>query len=725
MTARVGRQQGRRKGQAKDDPAPAARSRRGVIALVAGIAGAAAIAAAVLWPRLPGSVRRERGLDVLLITIDTLRADALGCYGNTAVETPWIDRLAAGGVRFEQVHAQNVVTLPSHANILSGRYPLDHGVRDNSGFRFPAGVETLATLLKRAGYATGAFVSAFPLDSRFGLDRGFDVYDDRLGDPEARTAFLMPERPGARTVEEARKWRAAQGQVPTFTWIHLYEPHFPYVPPEPFAARYAASPYHGEVAYTDSLLAPVLEPLLRAGKDGRTLVVFTSDHGEGLGEHGEKTHGIFAYETTLRVPLILYAPRLFAPRVPAARVRHVDILPTVLDALGLEVPGDATGRSLLPLASGRGAAAEPSYFEALSSSVNRGWAPLTGLAQDRFKLIDLPIPELYDLDADPHETRNLAATETRTLEAIRAQLTRMRGGDRGTARGPEDAETRERLRSLGYASATAPAKARYTEDDDPKRLIGLDTAIQDVVTLYQGGDIPAALARVQEVLRQRPDMPLALQHLAYLQRQSGDLGAAVATLKRALALSPEDTDTAALLGAYLNEVGRPREAAAVLAVYAERKSPELDVLMARGAALAEIGQTAEAIATFERALAIDPSNAAAKANLGTVSLGVRDYPRARTLLEEALALDPDVSRAHNALGVIAAETGHPDEAITHWKRAVELNPREWDTLFNLGKLLRREGREAEALPYVELFVRTAPPALYARDIAQLRATLPR
>ena len=725
MTARVGRQQGRRKGQAKEDPAPAARSRRGVVALVAGLAGAAALAAAILWPRLPGSVRREAGLDVLLITIDTLRADALGCYGNTAVETPWIDRLAAGGVRFEQVHAQNVVTLPSHANILSGRYPLDHGVRDNSGFRFPAGVDTLATILKRAGYATGAFVSAFPLDSRFGLDRGFDVYDDRLGDPEARTAFLMPERPGARTVEEARKWRAAQGQVPTFTWIHLYEPHFPYVPPEPFASRYAASPYHGEVAYTDSLLAPVLEPLLRAGKEGRTLVVFTSDHGEGLGEHGEKTHGIFAYETTLRVPLILFAPRLFAPRVAAPRVRHVDILPTVLDALGLQVPRDATGRSLLALASGRRGDTAPSYFEALSSSVNRGWAPLTGLAQDRFKLIDLPIPELYDLDADPHETRNLAATETRTLDAIRAQLARLRGGDRGTARGPEDAETRERLRSLGYASATAPAKARYTEDDDPKRLIGLDTAIQDVVTLYQGGDIPAALARVQEVLRQRPDMPLALQHLAYLQRQSGDLGAAVTTLKRALALNPEDTDTAALLGAYLNEVGRPREAAAVLAVYAERKSPELDVLMARGAALAGIGQTAEANATFERALAIDPSNAAAKANLGTVSLGVRDYPRARTLLEEALALDPDVSRAHNALGVIAAETGHPDEAITHWKRAVELNPREWDTLFNLGKLLRREGREAEALPYVELFVRTAPPALYARDIAQLRATLPR
>ena len=718
----MGRQQGRRKGQPQGDPAPAARSQRGAAALAAGVA-VAIVAGALAWSRLPAPVRREPGLDVLLITIDTLRADALGCYGNASVETPWIDRLAAGGVRFDQVHAQNVVTLPSHANILSGRYPLDHGVRDNSGFRFPAGVDTLATILKRAGYATGAFVSAFPLDSRFGLDRGFDVYDDRLGDPEARTAFLMPERPGARTLEEARKWRAAQGTARTFTWIHLYEPHFPYVPPEPFASRYASSPYHGEVAYTDSLLGPVLEPLLAAGKDGHTLVVLTSDHGEGLGEHGEKTHGIFAYDTTLRVPLILFAPRLFAPRAPAGRVRHVDILPTILDALSLEVPKDATGRSLLALASGRGAAAEPSYFEALSSSVNRGWAPLTGLARDRYKFIDLPIPELYDLEADPHETKNIAATETQTLEAIRAQLARLRAADHGIARGQEDAETRERLRSLGYASATAPVKARYTQDDDPKRLIGLDAAVQDVVTLYQAGDVEAALARIKEVLAQRPDMPLALQHLAFLQRESGDLAGAVATLKRAISLNPEDTDTAALLGAYLNEAGRAAEAAAVLEVYAERKSPDLDVLMARGAALAQIDRTQEAIATFDRALAIDPSNAAAKANLGTVSLGVRDYPRARAILEEALALDPDVSRAHNALGVIAAETGHPDEAIAHWKRAVELNPKEWDTLFNLGKLLRRQGREAEARPYIERFVETAPPALYAADIRTLRASL--
>jgi arylsulfatase A-like enzyme/Tfp pilus assembly protein PilF len=695
-----------------------------LVVLAITVAGLGAFAAWTSRSRRPRAVRRESGLDVLLLTVDTLRADALGSYGSTSVETPWMDRLAAGGVRFTQAHAQNVVTLPSHANILSGRYPLAHGVRDNSGYRFPAAADTLATILKHAGYRTGAFVSAFPLDSRFGLDRGFDVYDDRLGDPEARTAFLMPERAGERTIAEARRWREAQGPGPTFTWIHLYEPHFPYAPPEPYATRHAASPYHGEVAYTDALLGPVLEPLLRAGADGRTLVILTSDHGEGLGEHGEQTHGIFAYETTLHVPLILYAPRLFAPLAPAARVRHVDILPTVLDALGLPAPEDVSGRSLLPIANGAEGTPPPSYFEALSSSINRGWAPLTGMAQGQWKLIDLPIPELYDLDADPHETRNLAATRTTEMEALRAQLARARGADRGSARTAESAETRERLRSLGYASGSAPARAGYTVEDDPKRLIGLDAAIQEVVTLYQAGQLEAALTRVKAVLAERPDMPLAAQHLAFLQRTTGDLRGAVATLSRALALHPDDTDTAALLGGYLNESGRAREAAAVLEAYAAREDPDMDVLMARGAALAQDGRMEEANATFNRALAIDPSSAEAKANLGTVALAVNDYARARAILEESLALDPDVSRAHNALGVIAAETGHADEAIAHWKRAVELNPREWDTLFNLGKLLRQQGREKEARPFLERFIRDAPPAQYAADIRTLRATLP-
>ena len=643
--------------------------------VVAALAGLLLAVAALAVGRLgsrPTAVRRDGGLSVLLVTIDTLRADALGSYGHGKTETPWMDRVAAQGVRFERAHAQNVVTLPSHANILSGRYPLDHGLRDNAGFRFPAGTETLATLLKKAGYRTAAFVSAFPLDSRFGLDRGFDVYDDRLGDPEARTAFIMQERPGKQTVEAARAWLLAQGEARTFLWLHLYEPHFPYAPPEPFASRYAGDLYHGEVAYTDALLRPLLEPILSS--PSRTLLVLTADHGEGLGEHGEATHGIFAYEATLRVPLVFHAPALLRPRAVGERVRHVDVLPTVLDALSLPVPEGLAGRSLLAAANGQALEPAASYFEAMSSALNRGWAPLSGLARDRYKLIDLPIPELYDLDADPGETRNLAASEPQRLEVLRGQLGRAREADRGLTRQEESGETRERLRALGYLAGASTLKARYTDADDPKNLIRLDAASQEVVALYQAGDIGSALLRAQAVVDERPDMALGLQQLGFLQREAGQLDAAVATLRRAVAASPEDTSAVALLGAYLNEVGRPKEAAEVLRVYAGRPEPDLDVLMPLGAAYAQTGRTQEAIATFEKALALDPTNAQAKANLGTVYLGVRDYARARTELVASLALDPDVSRAHNALGVIAAETGRLDEAVEHWKRAVRAQP---------------------------------------------------
>lgn len=697
-----------------------------------GLAALAALAGLLLVgsrlaPLGPKAVRRDPQLSVLLITIDTLRADAVGAYGNKTVATPWMDRLAREGVRFEQAHAQNVVTLPSHANILSGRYPFDHGIRDNAAFRFPAAKDTLATLLGRAGYRTAAFVSAFPLDSRFGLDRGFAVYDDRLGDPEKRAGFLMQERPGAATVAAAKAWLAAQGRAKTFAWVHLYEPHFPYAPPEPFASRFASDPYHGEVSYVDALLQPLLEPLLSRGKDHRTLVVLTSDHGEGLGEHGEATHGIFAYESTLHVPLILHAPGIVSPREVGGRVRHIDILPTILDALGMAKPGDLPGRSLLPAANGEALPSAPTYFEAMSSALNRGWAPLAGMVRERYKLIELPLPELFDLEADPNETRNLAAREPQVLDQIRTQLGRLRLADRGLTRQGESADTRERLRALGYLAAGGPAplKKQYTEADDPKKLIGLDAELEEVVALYEAGDVGSALIKAREVVAARPGMALALQYLGFLEREAGDIEAAVASMKRAVLAGPEDGSVAALLGAYLTEAGRPREAAELLRSYAAQPEPDLEILMVRGSALARVGRIPEAVATFEKALALDPTNAQAKSNLGTVYLLTRDYPRARALMEEALRLDPEVSRAHNALGVIAFETNHPDEAITHWKRSIEINPREWDTLSNLCRVLLQQGRKGEAKPYVERFLREAPAAQYAGEMARFRESMGR
>jgi arylsulfatase A-like enzyme/Flp pilus assembly protein TadD len=674
---------------------------------------------------LPFPVRRDPGLSVLLVTIDTLRADALGCYGRADAATPWIDRLAAEGVRFETAHAHNVVTLPSHANLLSGRYPLQHGVRDNTGFRFPEGEPTLATRLKEHGWRTGAFVSAFPLDSRFGLDRGFEVYDDRLGGAEAGAAFLVPERKGTETVRAARQWLESVRGQRSFAFVHLYEPHFPYDPPEPFASRFRAEPYHGEVAAADAALEPLLAPLLDAGTRGHTLVVLTSDHGESLGEHGEETHGIFAYEATLHVPLILYAPGLLSPKVVREPVRHVDVVPTALDALGLAVSPDLPGRSLLALAAGRGGTPPDSYFEALSSSLNRGWAPLHGAIREGLKYVDLPLPELYDLQADPREQHNLAATRPQDLERMRGLLGRIRAADVGVgARVQEEEATLERLRALGYvAGGSAAPKEKYTEEDDPKRLVDMDAKTRDVVTRFRAGDIDGAIALCQENLRRRPDMALTYLQLAYLERGRGRLDAAIEAAHHAVELRPLDADSVSLYGVYLTEAGRAKSAAAFLEPYARHAKPDLDVLTALGMAQARVGRREEALSTFARARELDPSNAMVLVNAGTVYLMGGDRVRARQAFEAALDIDDGVARAHNSLGVIAAQEGRDEEAVARWKRAAGLDPRDYQTLFNLGTTLRKLGHPAEARPYLEAYLKAAPVALEARDMARVRGWL--
>ena len=676
------------------------------------------------WLRLvPREVRREAGLNVLLITIDTLRADAIGAYGDARAATPWIDRLAAGGVRFARAHAHNVVTLPSHSNILSGRHPFGHGVRDNAGFRFPRGTDTLATMLQRRGYRTAAFVSAFTLDSRFGLDAGFDVYDDGFAEGDAPAAFALPELRGTETVAAARRWLDQGGNGPYFCWVHLYDPHAPYEPPEPYASRFPDDPYRGEVAAADAALGALVESVLSAGRDGRTLIVLTGDHGESLGEHGERTHGIFAYEGTLHVPLILFAPRVMTARVVDDEVGHVDVLPTVLDALGLPLPAALSGRSLLALASGRSAPAAPTYFEALSGQTTRGWAPLHGVTSGGWKYVDLPLPELYDLGADPREERNLAASRPAERERLRAALSAFRSEDRGPGRRREDPEVRDKLRALGYISAAAPVGKRYTEDDDPKRLIDLDAAIETVIARHRAGDVLGALALCEEVVARRPDMPAALVQLALLRRKAGELGPAVEALRRAVAVSPEDEGTASLLGSYLNEAGRAAETERLLAPYSDRKDAALDTLVARGAALAQLGRSREARASFDRAVAADPSRALTLVQRATVEMMAHDDAGARADLEAAVARDDRLALAHHTLGLLAARRGDEAEAERRFRRALALDGGNYDAMLNLGSLLAHRGRRSEAQPLLARFVEGAPPSVYAREIAQARAWL--
>ena len=691
-----------------------------------------AIAALVyFWPGAPqADLRPVAGQNVLLITVDTLRADALGSYGGPTA-TPALDRLAAEGVRFDFAHAHAVLTLPSHASILTGEYPLKHGVRENSGYRLPRDARTIATILKQAGYATAAFVAAFPVHSRFGLNAGFDVYDDRFGDGFGPVDMVMPERPASKVVPLAREWIAGRGAsgagggsagAPWFVWVHVFDPHAPYHPPPPFDAHGGGKPYYGEVAAADAALATLLDDVRKSARP--TLVIATSDHGEGLGDHGEEAHGIFAYESTLRVPLIMAklggaSAGAGAPgrgEVSHAAARHVDILPTILDAAGQPVPRDLPGRTLLPSRERR-AGAEPrsSYFEAMSGMLTHGWAPLAGVIVDRDKFIDLPIAERYDLAADPAEGSNLHGTSPDRDRTLAAALTSF-GPARPGQRAREDADTAARLQALGYVSGAAPAKARYTEADDPKRLIEIDSAIHRALTAFSAGRHEEAAQIYRQVIDRRPDMEIAYRHLAFADYQRGDLPGAIAVLRRAVAAGVTDAKLLALLGEYLSDAGQVAEAVRTLEPLVQDPVAGADALNALGIAYARAGRADDARRTFERLAEAMPGSSGPLENLGVLALGQRDVRGARQYFDRALAISPDSSRALAGLGATAYETGDREAAYKAWARAVQLDPNNFDALFSLGINLARDGRMSDARPYLEQFMNSAPPARYTDQL---------
>ncbi len=681
------------------------------------------LAGGALWwksrPQETPLVLRAADQNVLLITIDTLRADALGSYGGAAA-TPNLDRLAQQGLRFTFAHAHAVVTLPSHASILTGRYPFEHGVRDNAGYRLDDRAETLAEMAKASGLATGAFVGAFPLDRQFGLTQGFDVYRDVGGRMVAQGDFAFTERPAEAVVDEARAWIEAQSGK-WFAWVHVFDPHASYTPPAPFDSQYRDNPYAGEVAYVDDALGPLLEVVGRSSRP--TLVIVTADHGEGLGEHGEATHGTFAYESTLRVPLIVaqVGPGTVAAegRSIDAPVRHVDIVPTIADVLGLRVPDDLPGSTLIAVDA---ADLRPTYFEAMTPMLKRGWAPLSGVISGRAKYVDLPIDEMYDLAADPREERNLAAPGTASTDALVAELRQFKAALPGEQRA-ENAAVRAKLESLGYVSGSAARKARYTEQDDPKRLIDVDRLMMDGIDLYRQGRLPEAIEAYRAVLGRRPGMGLAYRRLAFLQWHMGRRSEAIATLQTARKTIGADIDVDVRLGTYLAEAGSPAEAIPLLERVTTADATNTEALNALGIAYGRAGDGAKALAIFARVLSHDSRDAFALENIGIVHLQRNDLEAARQAFRRAIENDPQSSRAHAGLGVVARQSGQIDAAIASWRKAVEIDSTNFDALYNLCIVLLAADRASEARPHVEQFVRTAPPGVYGREIAEFRKWL--
>ena len=662
--------------------------------LVVGIAVALAIACTRAPRTLALATGALRGANVLLVTIDTLRADRVGAYGSPANLTPTLDRLAAEGLRFERVYAHVPLTLPSHASLVTGRYPTRHGVHDNGTFTL-GDVPTLATVLKTSGYRTGAFVGAFVLDARFGLNRGFDVYDDRMAGSSADLEVV--QRTAEEVLSPAHQWITSSEpsvlspdtRQPWFAWVHLYDPHEPYSAPEPYRSRYAADPYAGEIAYTDAALGSFLDRLRASGALSNALVVVVADHGESLGEHGERTHGLFAYDATLRVPLVIWAPPHIRPAVVSQTARLVDVAPTILDLVGASALANVDGRTLRPIVAGEQRFDDPgSYFEALNANLTRNWAPLRGIVADGLKLIDLPLPELYDLAIDPGEQRNLYAQQRERARPLEARLDRVTSAASTSAARPSiDADAEARLRALGYVVSSAPTRARtYTAADDPKQLVPLNAALDDAAAMWSRGDVASAMATLQGVIARRPDLTLAYDRMAFILRATGRSTDAVAVLDRAARDGHADRALLRSLGSALRDAGDLRRSAAVLEELVRGDESDLQAADALGQTYARMGRGADAESLFKRVLERSPNASTTWNNMGALYLVQQRTADAIVALSRAVAINPTLATAHNGLGVAYARAGQMDRAIAEWKRALELRPGYGDALHNLERV---------------------------------------
>ena len=576
--------------------------------------------------------------NLLIITIDTLRADRVGAYGYGRARTPAIDRLAGGGALFTRAFAVSPITLTSHASLLTGRYPPGHHARHN-GLRVDAGVPTLAEAFSRAGFATGAFVGAFPLDRRFGLDRGFATYSDRL--PRGPHARPANERPARIVADEAIAWLQQHRGSRFFLWVHFFEPHAPYG--NPGDGRPAADRYDDEVAEADLQGSRVLDALGEAR--GSTIVVVTADHGEAFGEHGEIAHSIFVYDTTLRVPLIVAGPGVSPGRIDAP-VSHVDLAPTL--ARLLSVPGvDADGIDLGDALDGRGLPDRELYAESFAPLLDFGWSPLRALRSAGWKFIEAPRPELYQVADDPREERDRARETPDRAAAMQERLKRY--GSAAAPASEADVETRSRLHALGYIGAgTATSVTRA----DPKDRRALAARLAQVTSgELRGAELERAL---RDILRLDPGNPQAHLRLGYVLQESSRCEEGVRHFQRAIAAKVPGADAHLGLAGCLAAARRFESAVAALRE-AERVEPENPVVAANlGTVLSESGRPTDGIPHLQRALTIDPDLQQARFYLAITlaRAGRRDDAR-REAVELLRRLPPDAPQRPEVQRLVA------------------------------------------------------------------------
>jgi arylsulfatase A-like enzyme/cytochrome c-type biogenesis protein CcmH/NrfG len=610
--------------------------------------------------------------NLLLITIDTLRPDHLHCYGHE-IQTPSIDSLAADGIRFDQAYTPIPITLPSHSVILSGTYPMMSGMHDFSGNNLSADQATLATVLRGRGYDTGAVVAAAVLDRRFGLNHGFDFYYDHFNFSRLSESNLdFMERPANDVIDQALKWLAKPRKGPFFLWVHLYDPHHPYHPPPPFNQTYKSNLYDGEIAFADSQLARLLGYLKQHGAYDRTVITLSGDHGEGLGDHGEKTHGFFIYNSTTHVPLII-KPSInskFTNRVVKKDVSLVDLMPTLLGILSTPVPSKVQGKNLAGMVL-RGTEIEPSplYFETYLPRIHFNWSELRGLSTGNYHFIDAPKPELFDRSKDPGETRNLFADKGAVASEMRRQLTttiqRFTAEHEMAARSTLDPQLAERLRSLGYTAFTSGEEDSPVSDrklPDPKDRVQVYETVTEAIDDSQHGRYSESIEKLKSTLTTEQNSVPIHYLLGLNYYRTKEFASSVAEFKKALELSPN----------YM------------LAVFN------------LGLASAALGDDDEAIRYLKRTLELDPTNFGAAYDLGAAYLHRNLPEESIAAFRQSVTINPDFAPGYRALGEMLVYQGKLDEGLKELRTAVQLAPNDPRIHQALARALEAKGLHMQA-----------------------------
>lgn len=675
---------------------------------------------------------------LVLVTIDTLRADRLGVYGTKDVETPRLDRIALEGAMAPEATAHVPLTRPSHVTLFTGQLPTQTGIRDNISPAIVPETRLLTEVLKRAGFVTGAFVSSVVLDASSGLNRGFDAYAATFEGDRAAAQFLNTlQKKGDVTTREALSWLEGvakpNAEAPRlFLWLHLYDPHDPYEPPEPYATRYAGRLYDGEVAWCDELVGRLDDGLSRLGLRGDTLLLVTSDHGEGLGEHGETLHGFFAYQTTLRIPFVIRGPGIPAGTRVASTLRLVDVFPTVLDLLGVPAPQAAhfAGTSLAPVLRGETKVAEPlTYAESLVPLLHFGWSDLRVVREGRWKYIQAPRAELYDLETDPAELENLVATRPARAEAMRGALRRFLDEERTAGPGAAGApavppELLEKLGALGYVGGGGPAETA-TPGADPKDKLGdfrvANSLIREGLLRLHGQDYQASAARFEAVLKRGISSFEVHFYLARALQGLRRPGEAAAHFEEAARRAPTLAAAWEGLAESLTATGKLEAALDALRRGESALPRDGGLHHAEARLLRSLGRTSEARRAYEAALPLATSTADLHMELGEV---LRDMGEVKAAIEhqrEAVKLDPEPASYWNSLGMTLGGNGRLAEAEAAFREALTRDERNHQYSYNLGLVLLREGRPREARVFFEKSLAASPSFAPARErLAELR-----